>query len=107
EQRGSAGVQDKEFVIIGNGQHVLHRLVMGCGVHELAPRHQCGRLRQPRGEPVGSDLTLGLVARARAAVKAVVGRGTEEQRLLHLLSPNASILTPSPSRTGKPSSRTV
>jgi 23S rRNA (uracil1939-C5)-methyltransferase len=60
--------------------------MMRRSVHELAAWNHCGRLGQPRGEPVRGDLTLGLIARSGASVEPVIRGRAEKKGLFHYLS---------------------
>ena len=55
----------------------------GRRVDQHAVRHQRGRLREPGRVPERADLAARLVARARAAVEALVRGRVQEERALH------------------------
>ncbi len=82
-ERGRAGVDDDQFIVSGDIQRLLHGQAVGRCVEHPAARHQRGGLRQPGRVPERLDLALGLIARARAAVEAVEGRGLEEKGFFH------------------------
>ena len=77
------GVDDEQVMGFGVGQHVGHGQAGRRGVNERGVGHQGRGLGQPCGEPEGFDLAPRLVARARAAVETVVGRGLQKQGLQH------------------------
>ena len=77
-ERRRAGVQNEQLVVVGDCQNILHGLVVRRRIHQLASGDQRGRLREPGGKPIRSDLTFRLIPRARAAVKPIERGWTEE-----------------------------
>ncbi|CAM2845564.1 hypothetical protein BUGL105410_06085 [Burkholderia gladioli] len=74
-------MDDHQLVVGGDLQRLRHRQIVGGRVEHAAAGHQGGGLGQPGGIPERADLALGLVARAGAAIEAVIGRRLQEQRL--------------------------
>ena len=75
---GCRGMEHQELDLGRERQHVLEREPPCRRIDEPASGYQGRRLGEPGRVPEGADLALGLVARARTAVEALVGGRIEK-----------------------------
>ncbi len=77
---GRAGMHDQKVVVRGERQHVVDGEAARGRVDQLAAGHERRGLGEPGRIPEGANLALRLIARAGAAVEALVGGRIEEER---------------------------
>ncbi len=78
-ERRCARMHDDQTEVARNCQRLRHIQPVRGRIEQAGIGYQRRRLCQPGWKPEGLDLPLGLVARTRAAIEAVEGRGLQEE----------------------------